>query len=106
MIAYGATGMWQTPSTSSSQYSICFGVSGNKGDSIVLKDSTGNEIVNFTTENSYGAITVSSESLKKGETYTLYVNGEEKGSQELTSIVTSNLSNSGGMNGQGGMRKF
>ena len=105
LIAYGATGMWQTPSTSSNQYSICFGVSGNKRDIIVLKDSNGNEIVNFTTENSYGAVTISNEGLKKGETYRLYVNGEEKDSKELTSIVTSNLSNSGGMQGQGGMRK-
>lgn len=100
LIVYGATSMWQNPSTSSKQYSICFGVSGSTGDKIVLKDSSGNEIANFTTENSYGAITISNSELKKGETYALYVNGTEKSSQQLTSIVTSNLQ-AGGMQGRG-----
>ena len=106
LIVYGATGMWQNPSTSSTQYSICFGTSGSAGDKIVLKDSKGNEIASFTTEKTYGAITISSGDLEKGETYTLYVNGEAKSSQELTSIVTSNLTTSGGMNGNmnGGMK--
>lgn len=101
IIVYGATGMWQNPSTSSAQYTICFGTSGNSGDKIILKDSNGNEIVNFEAENSYGAITISTPELKKGETYTLYVNQAEKSTQELTSIVTSNLT-TGGM--QGGMQ--
>lgn len=101
LIVYGATGMWQNPSTSSAQYTICFGTSGNSGDKIILKDSNGNEIVNFEAENSYGAITVSCPELKKGETYTLYVNGTEKSTQELTSIVTSNLTTGGMQGGRG-----
>ena len=104
LIVYGAAGMWQNPSTTSKQYSICFGAAGSSGDSIVLKDSNGNEIVSFKTEKNYSAVTISSSSLKQGETYTLYVNGTSAGSQEITSIVTSNMTNSGGMNGgmQGG----
>lgn len=101
LIVYGATGMWQNPSTSSTQYTICFGTSGNSGDKIILKDSNGNEIVNFEAENSYGAITISSPELKKGETYTLYVNQTEKSTQELTSIVTSNLTTGGMQGGRG-----
>ncbi|MBR3152940.1 MAG: carbohydrate-binding domain-containing protein [Clostridia bacterium] len=106
LIAYGANGMWQNPSTTSSQYSICFGVSGNSGDKIVLKDSNGNEIADITATKAYGVILISSKDLKQGETYSLYVNGTESGSQELSSIVTSNVT--GGMNGgmqRGGMQQ-
>ena len=98
IIYYGATGMWQNPSTSSKQYSICFGVSGKAGDEIVLKDSNGNIVANIKTEKTYGAVTISNSSLKQGETYTLYINGTASGSQTISSIVTSNLT-TGGMNG-------
>ena len=47
-------------------------------------------------------VAISNSNLKQGETYTLYVNGTSKGSQELTSIVTSNGSSSGGMMNGGG----
>lgn len=98
MIYYGATGMWQNPSTSSKQYSICFGVSGKSGDEIVLKDSNGNTVASIKTEKTYGAVTISNSSLKQGETYTLYINGTPSGSQTISSMVTSNLT-TGGMNG-------
>ena len=104
LIVYGGTGMWQSTSSSSTQYTIVFSASGNTGDSIVIKDSNGNEVANFTTDNGYSAVLISSEELTKGETYTLYINGAEKSSQELTSIVTSTVS--GGMGGMnGGMNK-
>jgi hypothetical protein len=98
MIYYGATGMWQNPSNSSKQYSICFGVSGKAGDEIVLKDSNGNAVASIKTEKTYGAVAISNSSLKQGETYTLYINGTASGSQTISSIVTSNLT-TGGMNG-------
>lgn len=104
LIVYGANGMWQNPSSTSTQYSICFGISGDSGDNIVLKDSSGSEIASVNTTKAYGAIVFSSSDLKQGETYSIYVNGSESGSQALTSVVTSNVS--GGMNGgmiQGGM---
>ena len=105
LIAYGANGMWQNPSNSSSQYSICFGVTGKSGDKLVLKDSNGNEIASTEATKAYGAIVISSSDLKQGETYSLFVNGSESSSQTLTSIVTSNLSGemNGGMPG-GGMQ--
>jgi len=95
IVYYGSTGMWQNPSTSSKQYSICFGVSGKSGDEIVLKDSNGNSVTSIKTEKTYSAVTISNSSLKQNETYTLYVNGTSIGSQEVSSIVTSNLTNAG-----------
>lgn len=102
LIVYGSTGMWQNPSNISTQYSVCFGNSGKFGDKIELKDSNGNTIESFETKKNYGAITISSSKLEKGETYTLYVNGTSIGSQELTDIVTSNLTESGDF-GRGNM---
>lgn len=106
LVAYGPTGMWQNPSISSSQYSIAFSCSGNSGDKVELKDSNGKTIANFTAKRAYGMVCVSDSKLTKGETYTLYINGTVSGSQELTSIVTSNGSSSqnGGMMGGQGRR--
>ena len=101
LIVYGATGMWQNPSTTSSQYSICFSASGKAGDQIEIKDSNGNTIETFTTDKAYSAILISNSKLTKGTTYSLYVNGTQMSSLELTSIVTSEVSGNGMM--QGGM---
>ena len=108
LIVYGANGMWQNPSTDSTQYSIAFSNTGSVGDKIELKDSNGNTVASFTATKAYGMICFSNSSLTKGETYTLYVNGTAKASQELTSIVTSNGTSSGSMmngGGKGQMRK-
>ena len=100
ILAYGSTGMWQNPSTSSTQYSLAFNISGKAGDVIVLKDSSNNEIASATTENSYGAILFSNSKIKNGETYTVYVNGTSSGSQTVSSIVTSNVSGGGQFGGR------
>ena len=92
IIIYGASGMWLNPSNNSTQYSLTFQTSGNSGDEIVLKDSSGNEITSLKTTKSYGVITISNSNIEKGKTYTLYVNGKSIGSLEANSIVTSNSS--------------
>lgn len=104
LIVYGQNGMWQNPSTTSTQYSIAFSATGSSGDKIELKDSNGNTITSFEAKKAYGMICISSSELKKGETYTLYKNGENVSSQELTSIVTSNGSSEQGNMQQKGMR--
>ena len=103
LIVYGSTGMWQNPSSSSTQYSVAFGVSGKSGDVVVLKDSSNNEIASTTTQNSYNAIVFSNSKIKNGETYTLYVNGTNAGSLTTSSSITSNVSGAGQM-GDGKMR--
>ena len=101
LVVYGSTGMWQNPSTNSTQYSLTFSRSGSSGDKIIVKDSSGNEIASFTAEKTYQAVCVSNDKIKQGETYTLYVNYESVSSLEASSIVNSNVT--GGM-GQGGMQ--
>lgn len=114
IIIYGSTGMWQNPSSNSTQYCLTFGKSGNSGDEVVLKDSSGNIIKTFEAEKSYGAILISNEDIKQGETYELYINGESAGSLTVNNIITSSSSVSGngmqmdmpggGMNPGGGMQ--
>lgn len=89
IIIYGPNGMWQNPSNTSTQYSLTFQISGNVGDEIVVKDSSGVEITSFKAEKSYGCITISNSSIKNGETYTLYKNGSEEGSIKVNSIVST-----------------
>lgn len=109
LVIYGSNGMWQNPTSNSTQYSITYYFSGNADDEIVIKDSSGNEIALFTTEKSYGAIVVSNSNIKHGEVYTMYRNGEEVGSITVDSIVSTYGTSNGGMNGgmmrQGGMQK-
>ena len=103
LVVYGGTGMWQNPSTTSTQSSVCFSASGKSGDKVEVKDSAGNTVESFTTEKAYNAILISNSKLTSGETYTLYVNGSEVSSQELTSVVTSEVSGEGfGGPGMGG----
>ena len=105
IIIYGSNGMWQNPSNDSTQYSLTFQTSGNSGDEVVLKDSSGNTVKSFKVEKAYSAITFSNSNIEKGKTYTLYVNGKEVASLEASSIVSS-YGSSGGMGmKQGGMRQ-
>ena len=104
-VVYGSTGMWQSPTSNSTQYCLVFRTTGSSGDTITLKDSSGNEITSLKTVKSYGAIAISNEQIEKGKTYTLYVNGTSAGSLTASNTVTSNVS-SNGMGGgmQGGMQ--
>lgn len=103
LIVYGSTGMWQSPSNTSTQYTLAFQTSGSSGDEIIIKDEDESEIASFKTSKSYGAIAVSNKNIEKGKTYTLYVNGTSKASLTANDIVTSN-SSMGGMNPMGGMQ--
>ena len=93
LVIYGANGMWQNPSNDSSQYCITFSYSGSKGDKIELRDEDNNKICDVTTEMSYGRIGFSNIDLNLGSMYYLFVNGDEKDSQELTENMTQNNEN-------------
>lgn len=98
LLAGGAAGMQQSPSESSTIYSIVTDASG----SIEVKDSDGNTIASYTSDKSYQNLVISSESFKEGETYTIYEDGSEVQSVTISSIITDVSTNSG-MNQGGGM---
>lgn len=99
LLAGGSTGMAQTPSEDSSLYTLSIGTSGG---SITVKDSSGNEIASYSSAKSYGSLILTSESVKSGETYTVYEDGTETGSVTVSDKISSiNASSNGGMNGGG-----
>lgn len=105
-IIYGATGMWQNPSNTSTQNILIYQCNGNVGDVISIKDSNGNEVVSFKTEKTYGAIAISNKNIENNETYTLYKNNTDVGSISVTSILNT-YGSTGRMGGgtEGGMQK-
>ena len=105
LVVYGGIGMWQNPTTSSTQYCLTFSAQGNSGDKIEVKDSNGNTIESFTTEGTYSAILVSNSKISNNVTYTLYVNGTESSSITATDVITSEVNGNGFMGGgmPGGM---
>ena len=105
LIIYGSNGMWQSTSNTSTQYSVVFAVSGKSGDKLELKDSSGNTVLSTTTNKTYAQILFSSNSIKKGETYTLYVNGTQNASLTANSVVTSNGTTGMGGGMQGNMQQ-
>lgn len=107
LLAGGASGMMQGASISSSIYSvsIVFNSSYSSNDTITIVDSNNKEMASYKSTKSYNSLVVASPSLKKGETYTINVNGNKYSSFTISNIIT-NVGSSNGMNrdprGQGG----
>ena len=91
LIAVGTSGMMQTPSSSSSIYSIYYVYSSAQqaNTKITIKNSSDEEIVSFTASKNYTSIILSSEKFVKGETYTIYSNDEKVEEITINNIVTS-----------------
>ncbi len=105
LIAYGSSGMFESPSSNSKQNILVFNTSGSNGNKLSLKDSSGNEIVSFESEKSYQLVVISNNSIKQGETYSLYINDSQKTSLQVNSTVTSNSRNSNNGGGMKGNRR-
>lgn len=104
LIAYGSSGMLETLSNNSMQNVVVYNTSGNPEDSIVLKDSSGNEVVSFKAEKNYQVLILSNANLKKDVTYTLYINNTQKGTLQINSTVTQKGENN--INGFKNMKNF
>lgn len=77
LVAAGSSGMIQTPSDSSTQYSIemTYPQIQAAGTLVNLQDSKGKSIATFAPIKDYQAVIISSPELKKGESYALYYGG-------------------------------
>ena len=95
------SGMLQTPSTTSTinTLSVVF-TSSVTSEEITISDATGNVILSYTPTKTIMSLVYSSESLVKGETYTITIGDNTYKSVTISGIVTS-IGNSSGM---GGMR--
>lgn len=88
LIASGSSGMLQTPSSNSSQYVIA-AVFTSTTNNIIIKDSVGNTIVNFTPSKKTASIVYSSDKIEANGTYSVYIGDTLLGSVNITSKVNS-----------------
>ena len=100
LFAGGSSGMMQGVSNSSSIYNvqIAFSTSYNAATTIAILDSEAKEILSYQSSKSYNSLVIASPEFKKGETYTIQVNGTTDQTFTITSITTS-IGNIGGMGG-------
>ncbi|GKV54069.1 hypothetical protein NCCP2222_00160 [Sporosarcina sp. NCCP-2222] len=107
LLTAGSSGMALAPSESSSQNSIVMTFTDVQaaGTIIHLADSQGNSMATFAPKVEFSSVLISTENLKKGETYTLYSSGKATGTvqdgfytetnyQEGTKVVSFEISES------------
>lgn len=101
VVAVGTSGMESSFSENSEQGSIyyAFSQSFSPGDTVILTDSNGSELVSFTPSKSFNSVIISIDKIAVGNNYTLTV-GDESVDIEMTSNVYSN--STGGFGGMGG----
>lgn len=81
LIGSGTYDMLEMPESSSSQNSaaIMFNETQSAGTLVYVTDSSGNVIAAMSPEKNFTCIILSTDTLKKGETYTVYTNGKADG---------------------------
>ena len=111
LTAVSAAGMVEIPGSASKQNVLCYTLSESvaAGAKTEVKRSDGTVIASHTGKNAYQSFIFSSSELVTGETYTIYVNGEEKDSftvsESVSTVGSATLNGMGGGMRQGrGMR--
>ena len=103
LIVSGSSGMMQTVSNTSTVNCIAVVTTSTQNASeFILKDSSGNTVVEYTPAKRYNSIVVCTADIKTGETYTAYFAGNEEGSVTVSSIVNYIGQAAGGNGGFGG----
>ena len=104
LIAAGTSGMAQSISNSSSIYALSATLTSNQSANtkVTVTNSAGEEIASYTSTKSFNHILISTEKLKKGETYKLNINGNEYQEFTVSNVVTSIGNSQNGMGNMGG----
>ena len=94
-----------TPKTTSTQCSLVYaGSTVAAGTTLTLKDADGNAVLSFKTAKSSSSVVMSSPDVVSGSSYTLYAGSTLIATFNVSSVVTSvGTSSGGGMGGPGGM---
>ncbi|MGN1481258.1 carbohydrate-binding domain-containing protein, partial [Porcipelethomonas sp.] len=84
LIAAGSSGMAETPSENSGQYSIAvsFEQMLTSSESVCLKDSDGNVILSYQPAKQYSSLIISTPELKSGSEYSIYYGGKNNSDGE------------------------
>lgn len=97
-VAAGQSGMAQNFGENSTQGSMLVNCQSGQSGTVTLVDSTGKELVSFTSEKQFSSVIISSPELKTGETYTLTM-GNETQSVQMDRLIYG--SGGGQPNGMG-----
>jgi len=91
VVAVGSSGMAETLGSNSSVYSasVYFSSTQTAGTKIEIKNSAGETIISHTSAKTFNHMSVGTEDLKAGETYTIYLNGVKYQDFTISSIVTT-----------------
>lgn len=103
LVAVGAVGMVEAPSTGSAQNVIVLTANSTiaANSTITLKDANGNTLIEYVTAKASQSVILSTPNIASGATCTVYVNGTSVGSATLSSTVTYlGTQQGGGMGGQ------
>lgn len=109
LVACGSLGMVETPTSNSTQCSVSYGCNSSitAKSVITVKDSSGNEIVEFTTAKACQSIVFSSPDITKGNSYSLYIGSSLISTFDVSSILTYiGTTSGGGSMGGGGTPGF
>ncbi len=103
VVACGSTGMLELPDNTCAQNSIFAVVQGRAGDTVYLKDSSGQVIDSITLTKQIGGILFSNADIKTGESYEVSLNDTSVGTAEVSSPFTQIGEGNfgGGFGGQG-----
>ena len=104
VIAVGASGMAESLGSDSSVYniSVFFTSTLAKGTKIEIRNSTGETILSHTSIKTFSHLAAGTADFKSGETYTIYINGEEYTEFTISNIVTTVGNGGYNMGGGGG----
>lgn len=97
-VAAGASGMAQNFGDSSTQCSMLVQSSSMQTGSVIVKDSSGKELLNYTPQNSYNSAVISMPDLTKKETYTVSL-GDETQTITMDNLIYGNKANQPGKMG-------
>ena len=100
-VATGALGMSENFTSGSTQGAIMLNVRGGANVTVILKNSKGEKLLDFTPQKVYSSVVLSHPNIEKGERYTVIV-GENTYELEMSEIIYGQGS-AGGMGGPGGM---
>lgn len=104
LIAYGASGMSQNPSSSSTQYIITINGNYSANDAIAIANDN-ETILTYTLSKNCQAIIISSDSFEKNKKYIVYLNDEAIDEIEISSIITTIGKNNQKINNEGQMNR-
>ncbi|MCM1325833.1 MAG: carbohydrate-binding domain-containing protein [Bacteroidales bacterium] len=98
VVAAGSAGMAQNFGEDSTQGSMLVRLSSAAapGDTVILKDSSGKELLSYTPEKTYGCVVLSCPEIVQGETYTLTA-GSQSQTVKMDSLIYGNYGNYGRM---------